>query len=74
MAHRFKIGELVAALYDFGDYYVFWEDEEYSSSLHHGIIVELRWPGHLFGWGPAYAVLCTDGRTRIFYETEITLL
>ena len=73
MDRTFKKGDLVAACYDFEDYYIFYNDPK-KSAPHYGIIVGVRWHGDFYGYGPAYEILCMDRTVRIFYRSEITLL
>ena len=74
LAPRYDIGEFVVCLYDYLDFFAYiYDDIDESDCRHYGIIVrrdgELR---NIVG-EDLYTVLCLDGETRYFLESEIKL-
>jgi hypothetical protein len=74
IAPRYEVGEFVVCLYDFLDFFAYiYDDIDESDCRHYGIIVrrdcELQ---HIVG-EHLYIVLCLDGETRYFLESEIKL-
>jgi len=71
---KYSIGEFVVCFYDYLDFYSFIYDEEAENDIrHYGIIMKADCK-HLEYLGETlYEVLCLDGETRYFTESEVKL-
>jgi hypothetical protein len=74
----FKIGDLVACVYDLFDHYDYiLEDDSIVKPLFRGIIVEIHeeiTPLACYDYERLYIVRCSDGALRYFAYWEIRLL
>lgn len=74
VAPRYDIGEFVVCLYDFLDFFAYiYDDIEESDCRHYGIVVRRDTELQSIVGEYLYTVLCLDGETRYFLESEIKL-
>ena len=70
----YDVGEFVICLYDLLDFFSYiYDDIDESDSRHYGIIISQDGEYESLMGEYLYTVLCLDGETRYFVESEIKL-